>query len=109
MTTPVKAITLTTDKRRIRQLEKKLAEYRRRRSEFKAPEQEMDTLCKIAVLERLLRDGQVFVEALAEELARYYTAAFDRASFDEACDVISDYNQTGGVSVGGGSGLPDVT
>ena len=97
-------IVLPTDKTREQQLRGKLAEYKGRMDLYRAPELQMDTICKIAVLERLLRDSQVNTWELSQEMAETY-ASFDVKTFNNTCGVIKDYCETGGQNTHGGTGL----
>lgn len=90
---------------RRKQLEGKLIEYRTRLETSKPPESQMDTICKIAVLEKLLDDNGVITHALSQELAQKYGESFDTTLFDNACNVIIDYCDTGGQNVWAGTGL----
>jgi len=100
-------IRLPDDETRVEQLKRKLAEYkeRLRKHPFRAPEQQMDTICKIAILERLLEKKEASTWELSRELAKQYGSGFSGDWFNNACTVISDYCQTGGAHVRGGTGL----
>lgn len=87
-------------------LSHKLEEYNSRLDRFKAPELQMETICKIAVLSRLLEAGEVNTYALSIELHQRYGPGFQLVYFDNACSVIFDYVTTGGANVVGGTGLP---
>ena len=87
---------------RVQQLRKKLAEYKVRVDSFRAPELQMDTICKKTVLERLLRDGQVNTWELSREMLKTYGSGFDPWAFNNACGVVEDYCKTGGQNVFGG-------
>ena len=84
----------------------KLQEYKGRLHLFVHPELQMNIICKIAVLERLIRDRNVNTWELSIEMASTYGAAFSAHDFNNACGVIDDYNKTGGQNVFGGTGLP---
>ena len=77
----------------------KLEEYRARlfRNRLVAPEIQMDTICKIAIVEKLLIDGCV-ESHLAWDLNEKYGSGFSRREFDVAMRVIADYVTTGGVN-----------
>jgi hypothetical protein len=96
-------IVLPSEKRE--QLEKKLLEYSGRLDPYKAPELQMDTLCKIEVLRRLLKEGTINTEDLKKEMARTYGSGFSEGAFLNACNVIEDYCLTGGANLKGGTGL----
>ncbi len=102
-----KSPTIVLPKRHVQQLHSKLVEYEGRLSQFRAPELQMDTICKMTVLGRLLRDGQVNTWELSREMATTYGSGFDPWAFTNACGVIEDYCKTGGQNVSGGS-LPTV-
>ena len=98
-------ILLPNDETRKQQLRDKLVEYKKRMHPYAAPELQMDTICKIAVLERLLRDGQVNILDLSWEMTETYKLGFDINAFNKACGAIEDYCNTGGVHTRGGTGL----
>ena len=102
-------IHLPSDEKRVNQLKKKLVEYEQRflKNQYKAPEQLMDTICKIAVLGTLLQDGKVTTWELSRELTATYGEGFSVSRFQNACTVIKDYCATGGKNVPGGTGLPE--
>jgi len=101
MTSPV----IVLNEARRLQLAKKLEEYRGRLNSLRAPEVQMDTICKITVLERLLRDGLVNTWELSREMATNYGLGFDAHYFTNACGVIEDYCKTGGTTISDGTGL----
>lgn len=101
-------LVLPEDKVRVEQLRKKLEEYKQRADPYRAPELQMGTVCKIAVLERLLQDTTVDTWQLSLEMEETYGSGFDPWKFGTACGVIADYCNTGGQDVIGGTGLPDV-
>ncbi|HOX10819.1 MAG TPA: hypothetical protein P5323_04025 [Candidatus Moranbacteria bacterium] len=94
----------------VKALQGKLAEYKERlgaqmkEDPYKAPELFTDTNYKIAVLEKLLTDGEVNTHELSRELNEKY-GGFSVGDFDNACAVIEDYTKTGGKEVAGGTGL----
>lgn len=98
-------IVLSEDETRKKQLQNKLKEYRGRMDRYQAPELQMGVICKIAVLERLLRDGQVNTWDLSREMADIYGSGFRTREFNVACMVIEDYCKTGGMNLSGGTGL----
>jgi len=101
-------ITLPSDPKRITQLKIKLLEYQRRFDPYKAPELQMGTICKMVVLERLLKEGKINAGDLSKEMAKTYGSGFNEGAFLNACSVIEDYCLTGGANVNGGTGLPSV-
>ena len=84
----------------------KLNEYQRRYDPNRAPEQQMGTLCKTAVLSRLLSEQRVVTWDLCRELRATYGSGFDPDAFSNACRVIADYYTTGGERNRGGTGAP---
>ena len=98
-------IELPDDETHKQQLRDKLEEYRGRLRPYRAPELQMSTICKIAVVERLLKDGRVVTWDLSRELATTYGSGFDGNDFRSACGVIEDYCKTGGQNLRGGTGL----
>ena len=103
-------LTMPKDPALVTKLEDKLLDYRtrldtlREENPFKAPESFTDTNYKIAVLERLLAEGEVDTQQLSRELNEKY-GGLDVKVFNNACAVINDYTETGGDSVRGGTGL----
>ncbi|MBU2638976.1 MAG: hypothetical protein KJ955_08440 [Nanoarchaeota archaeon] len=98
-------------------LERKLGEYRQRMQEatasadFQSPEQAgkrkikyMDSLYKSLLLETLLTDGRVDVEAAREQLGKV-EGKVDEYYFTTAVTVIADYCATGGSNCWGGTGI----
>lgn len=98
-------IVLPEDETKKEQLRQKLEEYRTRLEPLGAPEMQMDTICKIAVLERLLRDSQVNTWDLSREMSKTYGHSLDHHAFNVACGVVADYVKTGGENLRGGTGL----
>lgn len=98
-------IVFPEDETRKQQLRAKLVEYQGRMNPYRAPEMQMDTICKMVVLERLLRDGQVKTWDLSREMAETYGSGFDGNAFGNACGVIEDYCKTGGQNIHSGTGL----
>ncbi len=88
------------DDRRSR-LAGKLAEYKVRREEsYLPPEGDFDSVCKIAVLERIMAGGRVAPRELFRELEAEYGSHPDlEFNFVNACNVIHDYVTTGGQKV----------
>ncbi|HCU70543.1 MAG TPA: hypothetical protein DIC35_02170 [Candidatus Moranbacteria bacterium] len=103
MTLPT--ITLPDNHPRRQMLERKLEEYRGRLDPSKPPAFHMATICRIAILEALLRDNGVDAQVLSEVLTETYRESFDIKAFNTACNVIIDYCNTGGQNVWGGTGL----
>ncbi|MBI3282813.1 hypothetical protein HYZ70_01925 [Candidatus Curtissbacteria bacterium] len=102
-------IVLPDDKTRIQQLRTKLKEYKNRLDPYKAPELQMNTLCKIEVLSELLAQGRVETWDFSRKLADKYGTGFSTMGFQAACAVIDDYCKTGGKNLQGGTGLPGVS
>lgn len=94
----------------VRALQDKLEEYkqrlisRRQKDFYKAPELFTDTNYKIAILEKLLLDGEVDTYAISKKLMQIY-GFVDASTFENACRVIEEYAKDGGRSVRGGTGL----
>lgn len=84
----------------------KLEEYEGRLYIFRHPDVQMNTICKIAVLERLLRDREINTWKLSIEMANIHGSDFSVHDFNHACGVADDYCKTGGKNVCGGTGLP---
>lgn len=98
-------IVLPDDEARKQQLRDKLVEYKDRMHPYRVPELQMGTICKIAVLERFLRDGKVATWDLLREMVETYDSRFSINDFQNACGVIKDYCKTGGKNLHGGTGL----
>lgn len=96
---------LPEDEARKEKLRRKLEEYKGRLDGFRAPELQMDTICKIAVLGKILKDGEVNTWDLSRELSARYGSSYDPYAFNVACDVVEDYIKIGGVNLRGGTGL----
>lgn len=85
----------------VKALQEKLAEYKNRlvlqkeKNPHRPPETFTDTNYKIAVLEKLLTDGEVSAYKLFEELLEK-DGSLNEGVFENALAVISDYVQTGG-------------
>ncbi len=99
------AIVLPEREERKLQLYAKLEEYKRRLGK-RSGYSYMDTILKIRVLERLLKDKRVKTHKLSLELSREFGSDFDVERFDNACGVIENYCLTGGERAHGGTGLP---
>ena len=93
---------------RVAQLTPKLAEYRGRFAAHQAPEAQMRTFLKIAVLKTLLQEGCVQTGALAGTLTTAFGPGFNPILYRDVCAVIADYCATGGKKNRGGTGLPPV-
>ncbi len=101
-------IVLPNNPELVEKLEEKLAEYEQRRDRsFKAPEEpeQMDVLCKIAVLSALLKEGSVNTELIENELMERYKTGFNKEIFRNACGVIKGYAERAGEGLVGGTGL----
>ena len=99
----------------IERLQNKLKDYKQRLESkkakvdpYKAPEQTFrvfaGTKYKIAVVEKLLLEGDVDTHQLSLELGEK-DGQFDKQAFENACSVIKDYVATGGKGVTGGTGF----
>lgn len=95
----------------IKALQRKLKEYKGRKNALEAkknlyipPEIVIDTNYKIAILEKLLTEGEINIKELSQELINKY-GSLHFECFDNACAVIEDYVNTGGKKVIGGTGL----
>ena len=99
----------------IERLQDKLKDYKQRLESkkdkvdpYKAPEQTFrvfaGTKYKIAVVEKLLLEGNVDTHQLSLELGEK-DGQFDKQAFENACSVIKDYVTTGGKRVTGGTGF----
>jgi hypothetical protein len=104
-------IKLSENKLIVKALNDKLLEYKERlgaemkEQPYKAPEQySNDTVYKIAVLDELLKNGEVNTQELSRELKEKY-GFINIDDFDNACGVIEDYNETGGKNNSGGTGF----
>ena len=96
------------DPKRVKQLKLKLVEYQNRLDGCKPPEAQMDTICKIAVLSRLIENGKVDIQELMAEMEKTYGSGFSKGYFLRACAVIEDYCLTSGANLHGGTGLKSV-
>lgn len=108
-------IELPKDAEVVKRLQNKLKDYKQRLAEekkkidpYKAPEQVFhilaDTNYKIAVLEKVLLEGEVNTFELSREL-NSQDGQFDSGAFNNACGVIEDYCSTGGKNTRGGTGF----
>lgn len=100
-------IVLPEDSGLRQQLEAKLVEYKGRYDEYRHPELQMDIICKIVVLEKLISDGKVDTFELSLQLADKYKDCFSVDSYNNACGVVEDYCLTGGKRTAGGTGLAE--
>ncbi len=98
-------ILLPKDKVIISQLEKKLEEYEKRINQYRAPELQMDPICKISILQNLLDKGFVIPSELDLEMKKNYGSGFSDTTFKNAICVIKDYIKTGGKNLRGGTGF----
>ena len=89
-------ITLPSDSELKEKLQRKLEEYGTRILTYQPPRLQMDTVCKMIILERLLCEGWVDTRELSMEMARIFGSGFDPRAFTNACGVIKDYCKTGG-------------
>lgn len=108
------AIELPDDIETIKKMRDKLKIYRERleanktQMMWQAPEvifnASAGTNYKIALVEKLLLEGNVKTHELSQELTEK-DGQFDDESFENACNVINDYIKTGGKNTRGGSGF----
>ena len=98
-------IILPIDEKRVQHLRTKLQEYLGRFNGYAAPELQMGTICKIAVLKKLLEEGRVETLILHQEMVGMYGSNLDSHKFNGVCGVIDDYCKTGGQNTRGGTGL----
>jgi len=113
-------IVLTSLTTRVQQLEVKLLEYSGRIREFSempgsftaldTPQRRhaFSTTVKAGVLGTLLREGEVRAWSLSAKMFDKFGPDLSAFVFDRACDVINDYNATGGQNCDGGTGLPPI-
>jgi hypothetical protein len=108
-------IKLPKDPEIIKKLQNKLRDYKQRFASeqqkidgHKAPEQVFhilaDTNYKIAVLEKVLLEGEASTHELSREL-NAKDGQFDAHAFNNACGVVEDYCSTGGKNTRGGTGF----
>lgn len=110
-------IVLPEDKAKRKALEDKLIEYKGRLSRFKEDrpyvspelaarirESYIDSLCKVAITERLLERGEVDTRELFEEL-KEREGPILLSDYYSAVNVIADYCETGGRKTIGGTGF----
>lgn len=67
--------------------------------------EQMDTVFKIVLLQRLLINGSISGWNIMKELAGHFGRKFNAQQYNQAFAVITDYCQTGGAKVKGGTGL----
>lgn len=97
----------------VKKLQDKLKEYRdrlKKESEGFQPAEQVipvtaDTRYKITVLEKVLLEGDIDTDTVAQELEVKDGQFFRQADFDNACGVIKDYCKTGGKENVGGTRL----
>jgi hypothetical protein len=96
------------DARRVAQLRAKSEEYieRSKQNPHQPPEEQIDLICKSAILDKALT-GCVFYDEIRQELEQEFGTKFSPKVFDNAWQVISDYVETGGENVSAGTGLPE--
>jgi hypothetical protein len=99
----ISIIEMPSDAGVIKNLQEKLKEYKQRLTEQEKETKDEagnlfdgeDTKCKIAICERLLLNGNVNIQELADELS-FNNGAFTTGVFENAVGVIEDYTKTGG-------------
>ena len=82
----------------------KLKEYEKRLHDDMPALDELDTLYKIAITQKLLDEGRVNSKDFAIELYNHY-GQLNVDRFNSAIFVLADYVYTGGAHSGGGTGL----
>lgn len=94
--------TIVLPEERRAQLEAKLLEYKGRLDQQQHPDLQLmlgsDSMGKIVVLERLLRDGSVDTRALMGELRDRFGDMYNPLHLVGPISVINDYCLTGGVN-----------
>ena len=100
-------LTLPEDPQLRAQLAAKLLEYQGRYKPYQAPESQMDTICKLAVLGRLMDTGSVDTWALSLQLHERYGSGFEASWFNNAVSVIRVYIGDSTEPIFYGSGLPE--
>jgi len=99
---PEEQIRVTEDREALLQ---KLEDYKKRYNQYGAPETQLDTIYKLAVIEPLVENGEVDENEVRNGLiARFNT--LDEGLFANAWKVIRDYARTGGANTSGGTGFP---
>lgn len=102
----VPVIKLPEDKKEI--LESKLKGYRGRLQQRLTPVQRLDTRYKAEILQTLLEKGSVNTRRLSIKIWERNHHAYEPGIFENACNIINDYVETGGMNTRGGRGLPRV-
>ncbi|MBF0102556.1 MAG: hypothetical protein HQK77_16775 [Desulfobacterales bacterium] len=88
------------------QLNSKLAEYKSRYKRKVKAKLQMDTICKIFILQELLEKSHITYETVRDKIQIKYKDDFGIKDFYNAWYVINDYCTTGGRKVKDGTGLP---
>ncbi len=106
----ISELKLTGDSEQVLKLEKKLKEYRRRHEDGKylAPEMkdqdsELNEKYKRTILQTLLEDGEVDIEALRGKMQA--DGDYDARTFESALRIIDGYNRNDLKHLRGGTGL----
>lgn len=92
------------DKNRVRQLERKLYEYRDRINQSRR----ISTLHKEFILARVLEDITVNTAQLRVIMIGEFGCSFSQEEFESACEVIGHYCGIEGCEIEGGTGLPEI-
>lgn len=98
-------LTITLPEERRDLLAERVDGYRRQLQQRLTPFQRICVSSRIAVGERVLRDSTVDTIQLGLDLQQGHSAAYDFRSFANACAVISDLCQTGGINTRDGAVL----
>ena len=69
-------IKLPKDAERVKQLQNKLEEYRKRLKNYDDPYIQMDIISKIEILEQVLEQGQINVENIIPKIINKYKSKF---------------------------------
>jgi hypothetical protein len=96
---------LAKNSKRRAALKRKLTEYKKRIAKAKKKIYVIDAKHKAALLEALLNDGSIDIDNFRESLNDSLQEEFSYTDFERAVFVITDYCDTGGANVWGGTGL----
>ena len=83
----------------------KLEEYRKRIGKHLSPADEIQLMYRIAILEELIKTGEVSADALLGQFMDTFRNVFNLRVFKEAYKIVKDYAETGGKNLVGGTGL----
>lgn len=107
----IHVLMLPEDQSRVEELKAKLAEYEVRlearieQNPYKPLSENHSLRYKIAVLSKLLEDGQLNLGTFSEDLISKEGEDFNINALKNAVAVINDYVETGGKKARGGTGL----